>query len=79
MWISFLSLQRINLQFELLSGNQWVGDITKQFLYALTYKEFAEIIQARNYNHFEMGKLYKVDVIDYSKVDYEPIIEEIIS
>jgi hypothetical protein len=24
-----------------------------------------------------MGKLYEVDVTDYSKVDYEPIIEEL--
>ena len=43
----------------------------------ITKEEFAEIIQARDYNHFEMGKLYEVDVTDYSKVDYEPIIEEI--
>lgn len=43
----------------------------------ITKEEFAEIIQARNYNHFEMGKLYEVDVTDYSKVDYEPIIEEL--
>ena len=43
----------------------------------ITREEFAEIIQARDYNHFEMGKLYEVDVTDYSKVDYEPIIEEL--
>lgn len=43
----------------------------------ITKEEFAEIIQARDYNHFEMGKLYEVDVTDYSKVDYEPIIEEL--
>ena len=43
----------------------------------ITKEEFAEIIQARNYNHFEMGKLYEVDVTDYSKVDYEPIIKEL--
>ena len=43
----------------------------------ITKEEFAEIIEARDYNHFEMGKLYEVDVTDYSKVDYEPIIEEI--
>lgn len=43
----------------------------------ITKEEFAEIIQARNYKHFEMGKLYEVDVTDYSKVDYEPIIEEL--
>lgn len=43
----------------------------------ITKEEFAEIIQARNYNHFEMGKLYEVDVTDYSKVDYQPIIEEL--
>ena len=41
----------------------------------ITKEEFAEIIQARDYNHFEMGKLYEVDVTDYSNVDYEPIIE----
>lgn len=41
----------------------------------ITKEEFAEIIQARDYNHFEMGKLYEVDVTDYSKVDYQPIIE----
>ena len=43
----------------------------------ITKEEFAEIIQARDYNHFEMGKLYEVDVTDYSKVNYEPIIEEL--
>ena len=43
----------------------------------ITKEEFAEIIQARDYNHFEMGKLYEVDVTDYSKVDYEPIIKEL--
>ena len=43
----------------------------------ITKEEFAEIIQAREYNHFEMGKLYEVDVTDYSKVDYQPIIEEL--
>ena len=43
----------------------------------ITKEEFAEIIEARDYNHFEMGKLYEVDVTDYSKVDYEPIIEEL--
>lgn len=43
----------------------------------ITKEEFAEIIRARDYNHFEMGKLYEVDVTDYSKVDYEPIIEEL--
>lgn len=43
----------------------------------ITKEEFAEIIQARDYNHFEMGKLYEVDVTDYTNVDYEPIIEEL--
>ena len=43
----------------------------------ITKEEFAEIIQVRDYNHFEMGKLYEVDVTDYSKVDYEPIVEEL--
>jgi aspartyl/asparaginyl-tRNA synthetases len=43
----------------------------------ITKEEFAEIIEARDYNHFEMGKLYEVDVTDYSKVDYEPIIKEL--
>lgn len=41
----------------------------------ITKEEFAKIIEARDYNHFEMGKLYEVDVTDYSKVDYGPIIE----
>lgn len=43
----------------------------------ITKEEFAEIIEARDYNHFEMGKLYEVDVTDYSKVDYKPIIKEL--
>ena len=43
----------------------------------ITKEEFAEIIEARDYNHFEMGKLYEADVTDYSKVDYEPIIKEL--
>lgn len=72
-----------------LSDNRHLSYITSHYHYGdtlknrttadqlITKEEFAEIIQARDYNHFEMGKLYEVDVTDYSKVDYEPIIEKI--
>ena len=43
----------------------------------ITKEEFAKIIEDRDYNHFEMGKLYEVDVTDYSKVCYEPLLEEL--
>ena len=43
----------------------------------ITKEEFAKIIEDRGYNHFEMGKLYEVDVTDYSKVHYEPLLAEL--
>ena len=43
----------------------------------ITKEEFAKIIEDRDYNHFEMGKLYEVDVTDYSKVHYKPLLEEL--
>lgn len=43
----------------------------------ITKEAFAKIIEDRGYNHFEMGKLYEVDVTDYSKVCYEPLLAEL--
>jgi predicted kinase len=44
----------------------------------LTYKEFIKRCTTRGYDTFELGKLYEVDVTDYSKVDYSKLLEEIL-
>lgn len=43
----------------------------------LTYEEFINRCTTRGYNTFELGKLYEVDVTDYSKVNYSEWLEEI--
>lgn len=40
---------------------------------------FKEIIEARQYNHFQLGQLIEFDVTDYSKVDYKPFIDRLVS
>lgn len=43
----------------------------------ITKEEFRQIIEDRKYNEFSLGKLYEVDVTDFSKVDYSKIINEL--
>lgn len=40
----------------------------------ITEKEFYDIINKRNYNHFQLGELFEYDVNDFSRVDYSPIL-----
>lgn len=42
----------------------------------ITKEAFKNISEARQYNLFQLGKLYEVDVTDYTKVDYSAMIEE---
>ncbi|MEH7309009.1 AAA family ATPase [Neobacillus drentensis] len=43
----------------------------------LPYEEFINRCTTRGYDTFELGKLYEVDVTDYSKVNYSEWLEEI--
>lgn len=43
----------------------------------LTYEEFIKRCTTRGYDTFELGKLYEVDVTDYSKVNYSRLLEDI--
>ena len=43
----------------------------------ITKVEFQTIIDARNYNHFELGKLFEFNVSDFSKVDYSSVLDYI--
>jgi len=43
----------------------------------LTYEEFIKRCTTRGYNTFELGKLYELDVTDYSKVNYSKLLEDI--
>lgn len=43
----------------------------------LTYEEFIKRCTTRGYDTFKLGKLYEVDVSDYSKVDYLKLLEDI--
>lgn len=43
----------------------------------LTYEEFIKRCTTRGYDTFELGKLYEVDVTDYTKVNYSKLLEEI--
>ncbi|HEM5235932.1 TPA: LlaJI family restriction endonuclease, partial [Streptococcus suis] len=51
-----------NLRFDPLSGNPGVGDVTKQFLYALAYKEFAEKNNLVIENYFLMPTEMETDL-----------------
>lgn len=57
-------------------GDQLADRIRADHL--LTYKEFIKRCTTRGYDTFELGKLYEVDVTDYSKVDYSKLLEEIL-
>ncbi|MBP2098647.1 AAA family ATPase [Enterococcus rivorum] len=39
--------------------------------------DFAEIIAKRKYNEFQLGELFEVEVSDFSKVNYEELLEQI--
>ncbi|MBW4082613.1 AAA family ATPase [Paenibacillus sp. S150] len=43
----------------------------------LTKEEFIQRCVARGYDTFELGKVYEVDVTDYSAVDYPKLLQEI--
>lgn len=43
-----------------------------------TKEEFKEDIILREYNNFQLGKLYEIDVSDFEKVDYSSMIKEIL-
>lgn len=43
----------------------------------LTYEEFVKRCTIRGYDTFELGKLYEVDVTDYTKVNYSKLLEDI--
>jgi predicted kinase len=43
----------------------------------LTYEEFIKRCTTRGYDTFELGKLYEVDVTDYTKVNYSNLLEKI--
>jgi predicted kinase len=43
----------------------------------LTYEEFINRCRTRGYDTFELGKLYEVDVSDYTKVNYSKLLEDI--
>lgn len=42
-----------------------------------TKEDFKEDIILRQYNNFQLGKLYEIDVSDFEKVDYSSMIKEI--
>lgn len=41
----------------------------------LSKAEFRRIVEVRNYAGFQLGELYEFDVTDFSKVNYEPLLE----
>ncbi|MHC5269475.1 AAA family ATPase [Enterococcus sp. LJL98] len=41
----------------------------------ITKEAFRQIITDRQYDNFELGTLYEIDVTDFSKVDYGPLTE----
>ncbi|ASS94335.1 AAA family ATPase [Peribacillus simplex] len=43
----------------------------------LTYEEFINRCTTRGYDTFELGKLYEVDVSNYTKVNYSRLLEDI--
>ena len=43
----------------------------------LTYEEFIKRCITRGYDTFQLGKLYEVDVTDYTKVNYSNLLEDI--
>lgn len=44
----------------------------------ITREAFLDIVTKRAYNQFQLGKLFELDVTDYSKVDYSTFINELV-
>ncbi len=44
----------------------------------ITKEDFQKIIEDRKYNDFSLGTLYEIDVTDFAKVDYKPLIDELL-
>lgn len=44
----------------------------------ITREAFLDIVTKRAYNQFQLGKLFKLDVTDFSKVDYPAFINELV-
>jgi hypothetical protein len=44
----------------------------------LTYEEFIKRCTTRGYDTFALGKVFEVDVTDYTKVNYSKLLEDII-
>lgn len=40
----------------------------------ITRDDFYQIVTDRKYSEFQLGELYEIDVTDFSKVNYEPLI-----
>lgn len=57
-------------------GNDELLDRTKADNH-IQKAEFAAIIADRRYNEFCLGKLYEVDVTDFSKVNYNDLLQKI--
>lgn len=45
----------------------------------ITKDGFWNIIEKRQYNYFQLGKLYEVNVTDYQQVDYSSIISDLLA
>ncbi|WP_179128516.1 hypothetical protein [Marinilactibacillus piezotolerans] len=43
----------------------------------ISKSEFKEVIEARGYNQFSLGKLYEIDVTDFQKVDYGGLLKRL--
>ncbi|KLV22054.1 Zeta toxin [Niallia circulans] len=43
----------------------------------LTYEEFIERCKTRGYNTFNLGRLFEVDVTDYTNVNYTDLIDNV--
>ena len=43
----------------------------------ITEEVFKKNIEDRGYNDFQLGKLFEIDVSDFSRVDYTPLLEQL--
>jgi len=46
--------------------------------YLLSYEEFIHRCTTRGYDRFSLGELFEVDTTDYSKVDYDALLNKLI-
>lgn len=44
----------------------------------ITKEGFQKIIEDRKYNDFSLGTLYEIDVTDFTKVNYQPLIAKLV-